>query len=182
MKFPRCRHRRCPNPGLGVPPLCARHYREAYGIEEAEDTDPVQEIFDFLLQQPRVQHAVQQATAKFHDLQELIEHFGLKQLEQFQQLKAHQSPHYQGPGRGFASTTDPGRHPGAKQKRRQRRAPTKQEDPRIVLGFPPGQALTADEIKKRRRELARILHSDQGGNDESMKRLNAAAEALLAQL
>jgi hypothetical protein len=116
----------------------------------------------------------------------MVEQIGQQKLQQLPQNPQH-SPHYQGPGQGFSSTTDRGA-PRGKRKQRTRRAkapqapPQTKEDPRIVLGFPPNQALTQDQIKKRRRELARILHSDQGGNDESMKRLNSAADALLSQL
>jgi hypothetical protein len=56
------------------------------------------------------------------------------------------------------------------------------EDPRLVLGFPPGVQLTKDMVKKRKRALAALYHPDQGGSTESMQRLNAAAEALLREL
>ena len=56
------------------------------------------------------------------------------------------------------------------------------EDPRIILGFPPNLQLTETMIKKRRRELAAIYHSDHGGSEEAMKRLNSAVSQLLAQL
>ena len=51
-----------------------------------------------------------------------------------------------------------------------------------MLGFPPGQALTRAEIKKRQRQLAAIMHPDAGGADGAMQRINVAADALLAEV
>lgn len=53
------------------------------------------------------------------------------------------------------------------------------EDPRVVMGFAPDLKLTPELVKKRRKELARLFHTDKGGSMEAMKRLNIAAEALL---
>lgn len=56
-------------------------------------------------------------------------------------------------------------------------------DPRIVLGFGTDELLTAEKIHARRKELAKIFHPDkQGGNTDAMRRVNAAADALLARL
>jgi len=63
------------------------------------------------------------------------------------------------------------------------------EDWRKVLGFPPGfadhphsygTALTM--AKNKYRELALIYHADRGGNEDEMKRLNAAMEAAEREL
>ena len=62
-----------------------------------------------------------------------------------------------------------------------RQAPP-QEDPRVVLGFPTNAKLTAQAVKERHRQLAMLMHSDQGGNDESMRRLNLARDNLLKGL
>lgn len=56
------------------------------------------------------------------------------------------------------------------------------EDPRLVMGFPPGTALTRPMVKKRQRDLAALYHPDKGGSTEAMQRLNLAAEALLREL
>lgn len=55
-------------------------------------------------------------------------------------------------------------------------------DPRIVLGFAAGQKVTADEVKKRHRELARKHHPDRGGSLARMQEINAAVDQLLATL
>ena len=57
--------------------------------------------------------------------------------------------------------------------------PDKKEDPREVLGFGPDVQLTKELVKARRREFAKILHSDRGGYDPAMQRINAAADELL---
>lgn len=57
-------------------------------------------------------------------------------------------------------------------------------DPREVLGFEPSTPLTAELVRQRRKELAKIFHPDTGqaGSEAAMKRVNAAAEELLANL
>lgn len=55
-------------------------------------------------------------------------------------------------------------------------------DPRVVLGFAPGQKLTAEQVKKRFRELARKHHPDRGGSLAKMQELNLAMDALMATL
>ncbi len=59
-------------------------------------------------------------------------------------------------------------------------APT--DDPRAILGFKPGDKLTVDIIKQRRKDLAKKLHSDYGGSDMLMQKVNVACDALLKEL
>jgi hypothetical protein len=57
------------------------------------------------------------------------------------------------------------------------------EDPRVVLGFEPGETLTAARVKERKRQLAALFHPDKaGGSISAMKRVNEAADALLKSL
>jgi len=96
---------------------------------------------------------------------------------------ARQRPEYQGPDRAFRSECPP--RPAGDPRRSQSPPPRRgapAEDPRTVLGFPPSAKLTRQDVKKRRRELARIFHGDAGGYDDAMKRVNLAADALLAHL
>jgi len=59
-------------------------------------------------------------------------------------------------------------------------------DPRIaaraVLGFNPGEPLTADVIKRRHRDLVRRHHPDRGGSTQRMAEVNAAVDVLLASM
>lgn len=55
-------------------------------------------------------------------------------------------------------------------------------DPRVVLGFAVGQKVTAADVKKRHRELARKHHPDRGGNLQRMQEINQAVDAILATL
>jgi len=49
--------------------------------------------------------------------------------------------------------------------------------------FEPGEQLTAERVKARKRELASLCHPDkQGGSISAMKRVNEAADALLKSL
>jgi curved DNA-binding protein CbpA len=52
----------------------------------------------------------------------------------------------------------------------------------VILGFPPGSSPSAAEIRRKRKQLAAIYHPDAGGNTEAMRRVNAAADELLAEL
>lgn len=57
------------------------------------------------------------------------------------------------------------------------------EDPRVVLMFEPGEQLTVERVKARKRELASLCHPDkQGGSIRAMKRVNEAADTLLKSL
>lgn len=55
-------------------------------------------------------------------------------------------------------------------------------DPRIVLGFAAGEKVTAEQVKKRHRELARRHHPDRGGSVAKMQEVNAAVDQILATL
>jgi hypothetical protein len=173
-RLPRCifstqEGARCRNPGLGDPPLCSVHLRMY------EERDVLGEVFEVLTQQrsftelkgtitEMVNEAVRKATAP-------------KRIEQGYPFRRPAPP----PGRGYHSSTG-APSPGQTRRPRPAAPPPPREDPRVVLGFPPGKPLTRDEIKQRRRKLASILHADQGGSDESMKRLNRAVDELLAQV
>jgi hypothetical protein len=51
------------------------------------------------------------------------------------------------------------------------------------LGFEPGEPLTKEKVNKRKQALARVFHPDMaGGSEAQMKRINAAADLLLANL
>jgi hypothetical protein len=56
------------------------------------------------------------------------------------------------------------------------------DDARVVLGFGATIQLTEKMVKSRQRELAAVYHPDRGGSEESMKRVNLAVAALLAQI
>ncbi len=55
-------------------------------------------------------------------------------------------------------------------------------DPRKLMGFRPGVVLTEKEIRDRRKDLAKIYHSDTGSSEEMLKDINAAADQLLREL
>jgi hypothetical protein len=60
--------------------------------------------------------------------------------------------------------------------------PSDLDHARDVLGFPIGQKLTVEIIKKRHRELAKANHPDRGGSAARMASINAAVDRLLATL
>ena len=51
------------------------------------------------------------------------------------------------------------------------------------MGFEPREALTIEKVQKRKQSLARVFHPDmQGGSETQMKRVNNAADLLVAKL
>jgi hypothetical protein len=48
---------------------------------------------------------------------------------------------------------------------------------RQVLGFQEAESVTLEQAESRFKDLARALHSDRGGNDDSMRDLLEAREA-----
>lgn len=58
-----------------------------------------------------------------------------------------------------------------------------EDDPRVVMGFGPDEALSVEKVKSRKKAMAQVLHSDKmGGSPEGMMRLNRAADTLLKEL
>lgn len=55
-------------------------------------------------------------------------------------------------------------------------------DARATLHFGPAEKISKDAVKRRRKELAAMCHPDRGGSDEAMRKINAAADALLGGL
>lgn len=53
---------------------------------------------------------------------------------------------------------------------------------RQILGFGPGEPITADVLRARHRELAKKHHPDRGGSVTRMQEINAAADVIAASL
>jgi hypothetical protein len=88
---------------------------------------------------------------------------------------------------GAANQQNAGRMPPPREYRDPPRTPPPPpqtaENPRVVLGFEPGEQLTAPRVKGRQRDLALLFHPDkQGGSVAAMKRVNEAATELLKTL
>ena len=60
--------------------------------------------------------------------------------------------------------------------------PVADDDPRLILGFRPGEKITVEVVKQKRKELAKKLHSDFGGSDVLMQKVNVACDKLLKEL
>jgi hypothetical protein len=78
------------------------------------------------------------------------------------------------PGQGSAQSARQDQDPDHEQRRVARLRARK------VLGFDAKQTLTADEVKQRKRDLAKRNHPDQGGSTTRMATINDAADVLLA--
>ncbi len=158
--------RRCRRVGFGDPPLCRAH---ALAVQlEMEATDPMGRLFEaadrWLSRQPVLRdlgaglgEAINAKTGGM--LRERVEQLEA-QLQQARMREAQQHvPRPQAP------------------------KPRRRLDPRQVLCFPPDLPLSRDQIKERRKQLAALVHPDKPlGSEAAMKRINLAADALLAKL
>jgi len=156
------RRKRCSTPGCtrvgkGDPPLCERCWQEElYEEEEEIEENGGEDLLSRILSHPSIQglfnRGVDMVSGKFDQLSHKLDTYAAMYAAS-QTAKAQQS---------------------------QPRTP--EEDPRIVLGFKPDEPLTEEIVKKRQRELSKIFHSDRGGSDQTMARVNAAVDELLKKL
>jgi hypothetical protein len=176
---------RCRQQGTGTPALCPRHFR-LYHFPEG-DAEPT--LFESVLNHPSVRRFGRTVDERLQGLMNQLADGMEDRVAQMLGGAPHQRPGYQGPESGFHSEWPPrveaDEPPNGHSRGHNGHTSgqsSHQEDPRVVLGFSPTESLSASIIKKRRRELARLFHTDVGGNPESMRRLNQAADALLAQV
>lgn len=164
------RGQRCRRAGTGNPPLCEPH-RIVLEDVAARPPRPGEKLVGLLGRVFRGQKiSDQHVHAGIEDLVGMFQ-----QHPNFEELKAQAEAQLREQARRF------------QQQHQQRQAPPRPKkppgpDPRIVLGFAAGQKLTADDVKKRHRELARKHHPDRGGSVARMQEINAAVDQLLASM
>lgn len=163
--------RGCARQGLGDPPLCQTHVQQFYpaGEDDAGADDPVDLVLERLMQEPRVQEVFSQVAGRVDAFAGFLGRLGEKTF----------SARTRAP-RGGQSAPPPGWG------RREEQAPPKAkysdgDAARKIMGFKPGQALTADQVKKRYRELAKKHHPDRGGDLAKMVAINRANDALMKE-
>jgi hypothetical protein len=165
---------------LGDPPLCRDHYTEIHYGTEAVDDDDLMDVVDEIMDHPRVSDIFARFGRMFDGITGRLDRPDIR-------------PNYRGPTAGYgaqwpqvpggtippprAEPPPPGPAPAPPPP-----PPLQLEDPRLVLGFPPEAKPTEPEIKSRRRKLAAIVHPDQGGSEEAMRRINLAADRLIEEL
>jgi hypothetical protein len=180
--------RRCRRIGYGNPPLC-RHHRIVIEAELEAD-DPLDDLLG------DVDRWISQKRGPEADLlQGLMSVLGtvvLPRILHSQQQAAYQRARMAGararrrhPGREIPFPPPPPPPPPFDWQPPPAPDPVRQGlvKARQVLNFEPNEALTAEAINKRRRELARVYHPDRpNGSKEAMQRINEAADDLLANL
>lgn len=193
-RAPRCAYmegrRRCPRPGSGNPPLCAAHASTL--AEVSRPKRPIEVLAgaldNFLAGKPiNAEATIGAATSLF---------------EQWKMGGSMTSGYY--PAETSRSTLDDmlrnvmGGMGGAQRPSGGRTAgppppppPPPGPDPRIeierrarqILGFAAGDRPTVDEVKDRRRKLAKKYHPDlAGGSAAKMAAVNDAADVLIAAI
>lgn len=188
-RAPRCAYkehgRRCPRDGHGNPPLCAPHRMAV--VEAARPRSPVEIIADaavnFLQGKPVNRDATIGAVEDI--------------ASQWAGMGADYRPDMFGDARESQAHRRAQAGGGATpwwvdqvNRARAQAQPPQPPDPRLAeriaarqtMGFAPGDQLTEDVIKDRKKMLARKYHPDRGGSVERMSAINAAADTLLASL
>jgi hypothetical protein len=158
--------RRCSRNGFGNPPLCRTHAiqvnLDGRKIEFPEESP----LFGLLDMADRMFSTSQNDT-----VQQVRNIFGEFLAGAANQSNAQQVPP---PGQPREPRQEPRTPPPP---------PRTAADPRLVLGFEPGEQLTVARVRARKRELAQLFHPDkQGGSSHAMKRVNEAADELLKSL
>ena len=162
--------RPCPKTGTGNPPLCAHHQEELEAEVEDGDEYTAEDLFGDVLEHPGFRSIFDRIAGSIDKVARGIDSM--------------QDPRmWQNVGKAYQAKQE-ARSQGNESQGRSRRPPPPPEtpDPRSVLGFPPSVKITAEMVKDRRKELAKLFHPDKGGSHEAMQRVNAAAEKLLRDL
>jgi hypothetical protein len=172
-KVPRCayveRNQRCRRKGAGSPPLCDAH---RIVIDEAARTARPGEKFVGLLgrffrgQKISDDHL-------YAGIEDVVDMFSRPPSGPTQNpidaARARAQDFFRRAQQQGAAPARPRKPPGP--------------DPRVVLGFAAGQRVTADDVKKRHRELALKFHPDKrGGSTKQMAEINDAVDRLLRDL
>jgi len=195
------RGRQCSRVGEGNPPLCEEHEAEVYGDEEDEQSEGAEildEFLDDIADDPRVQGALGKVSGFIDSFAHLVDRVSTPKSPGERRAAVREAwdatraaAERANTARQERKATKPGQAPSPGPRRPQapppRPPPPRRPQPardlvgpaRVALGFPAGLKLTVEMVKERRKQLALIFHSDKGGSEEAMKRVNAAADILL---
>lgn len=178
--------RRCPRNGHGSPPFCRPH--QLAMMEAARPRSPVDVITEsfvnFLSGKPVNREATIGAAENLYD--------------QWRGMGADYRPDV-GAGESESSAHRRARNGQQQQQswadafggQRQARPQVNPEEEalararaaaRQVMGFAAGQVLSGDDIRDRKRSLAKKHHPDRGGSAQKMAAVNDAADVLMAEL
>lgn len=160
--------RRCRRNGTGNPPLCAAHRTVIVDAAASAGAGGVQQALHELMSNGRVSKKTLERA-----LGDVLAGFGI--------------------GVGGATFTPPaGMNLPPNWRERMHTAPPPPPidlaaerrkravaEARRTLGFGPGEVVTEEAIKARKRELAKRYHPDRGGDPSQMARVNDAADVLL---
>lgn len=186
-RAPRCTYseggRRCVKDGEGNPPLCRVHQIAVAEILNNKARTPAQRLSDLLgdfLSGKRVNQedvvgvaqdfAQQWSSGMAGEFRPPIDARGRTDHQQH----TRQDPPWWQPRPGQGSRQSPPVDPQQEELRVARLRARK------LMGFTANQAITADDVKSRKRALAKKNHPDQGGSTAKMAAINDAADVLLA--
>jgi hypothetical protein len=167
-------NRRCGRYGAGYPPLCVRHERIA---RDEERGDALNQFISRGVN--RVVGSIFGRHSDFvrNEISHLIDESGGDIVEKLTDTLNRMGD--------VNFRPEPGARParGAPPPPRQPPPPRRNgQAARQVLGFPADLKLTPEIVKARKRKLAELFHPDKGGSPDAMRRVNQAADELLANL
>lgn len=158
--------RRCSRNGFGNPPLCRPHAIQVNLDGKRVEFPEESPLFGLLDAADRLFSSSGNETV--HQLRNIFGEFLANAANGSREYPTH-------PPQNGAPPREPPRPPEP--------PPISAGDPRIILGFEPGEGLTAARVKGRQRDLAKLFHPDkQGGSEAAMKRVTEAARELLKTL
>lgn len=173
--------RRCRRAGSGNPPICSVH-RLALESEAAQPERPGARLGKMIARVLRGQRISDDMLhAGLEDLVDVATRVASERQTPTPGASPWWAPIIPDPEVGHGTQQEPRRVPPRQERRRASPQPTG-PDPRIVLGFAAGQKVTAEEVKKRHRDLARKHHPDRGGSVAKMQEINAAVDQIMASL
>lgn len=150
-----------------------------------ETDELIDELVDRLMDHPKTQNILEQASTYFDDFGTLIDRAARRTIIQAANREAAMSKReadIQKRLNALYARAKELRERAERINSAARSPVSKEAEARKILGFGEREALTKEKIKQRQREFAKILHPDKGGNNEGMQRVNAAAADLLKNL
>lgn len=163
--------RRCRRSGTGEPPICAAHqiaFAEAAQQQQRPARGAIYDLFESVLLGKKVTR--KKAEKAWGEFGQILDDTIRTQVPNFVPPPGFQPP----PNWMPRQAQPPPEDPQVLEAKREFAAAKR------LLGFADTQPITADDVRERKKQLARKYHPDRpGGSLETMQKINAACDVLL---